>query len=110
MDTDDELENCDPEDEYFDPNDVQEELLDDGDLHMSSDDEQSINKNELVDHSIQAFFEHRAPVYSIALNSKIPHMAASGGGDDKSYLWNIQTGDIICPLGGIFYRNISAHR
>lgn len=89
--------------EFVDPADIQEELVDDGDAPMSDDENENIDgdvfEHEIPDDSIQGFFEHRSPVYSVEFNRAYPNLCASGGGDDKSYLWNCETGDVVYPLG-----------
>ncbi|KAL2911525.1 60S ribosomal subunit assembly or modification protein [Polyrhizophydium stewartii] len=52
-----------------------------------------------VDDSVQGFFDHREPVYAVSLHPSDPTLAASGGGDDRSYLWRIDTGDKVFDLG-----------
>ena len=50
---------------------------------------------ELVDDSIQGFFEHKAPVYTVSINPADESMVASGGGDDKVYIWDSKTGALL---------------
>jgi hypothetical protein len=103
---------------YIDENEIQEELMDDGDQPMSDPEDNDAEEDfageegeemdfarqiEVEDHSVQGFFEHKAPVYAIALNGKHPHMCASGGGDDKSYMWDITTGELIFQLAGFYW-------
>eukprot|EP00842_Homolaphlyctis_polyrhiza_P005308 jgi/Hompol1/5779/HPOL_004687-RA len=52
-----------------------------------------------VDDSVQGFFEHKEPVYAVALHPIDATLAATGGGDDRSYLWRIDTGDKVYDLG-----------
>jgi len=39
-------------------------------------------------------------VYSVALNPANQKQAVSGGGDDKSYIWDITEGEIVYTLDG----------
>jgi WD40 repeat protein len=39
------------------------------------------------------------PVFSVSFSPTNPFLAASGGGDDKSYLWSLETGQKIADLG-----------
>ncbi|KAI8075181.1 quinon protein alcohol dehydrogenase-like superfamily [Gongronella butleri] len=55
---------------------------------------------ELVDDSVQGFFEHGEPVYAIAMHPKDNSIVVSGGGDDKSYVWRATTGEKLYELGG----------
>ncbi|KAJ3123080.1 hypothetical protein HK098_002229 [Nowakowskiella sp. JEL0407] len=48
--------------------------------------------NDFVDDSIQGFFEHKEPVYTVSTHPN-NEIILSGGGDDKSYLWNINSGE-----------------
>ncbi|KAI9205088.1 WD40-repeat-containing domain protein [Polychytrium aggregatum] len=53
----------------------------------------------LVDDSIQGFFDHKEPVYTVALHPTQEHIVATGGGDDKSYLWRLDNGEKMFDLG-----------
>ncbi|KAJ2856271.1 60S ribosomal subunit assembly or modification protein [Coemansia erecta] len=39
----------------------------------------------LEDDSIQGFFTHKEPVFSISMHPKDPHLVVSGGGDDRAF-------------------------
>ncbi|CDS11806.1 hypothetical protein LRAMOSA11450 [Lichtheimia ramosa] len=67
------------------------------DVRPSADDE---NMMELADDSVQGFFDHREPVYAIAMHPKEPTIMVSGGGDDKSYIWRNDTGEMLYELSG----------
>ncbi|ORY92277.1 WD40-repeat-containing domain protein [Syncephalastrum racemosum] len=66
-------------------------------VRQSADDE---NMLELADDSVQGFFDHREPVYSVAIHPKDNDIAVSGGGDDKSYLWRLSNGEKIFEFTG----------
>lgn len=40
------------------------------------------------------------PVYSVHVCPTNPDLVASGGGDDKAFLWSAPTGDVIAELSG----------
>ncbi|KAJ3304261.1 hypothetical protein HDV03_002998 [Kappamyces sp. JEL0829] len=104
---DDDFDLHDMEDEvYLDDNEAAEELAvgEHGDEQFEMDEdvadgEQTGDQLEFNDDSIQGFFEHREPVFSVAFSPANPLVAVSGGGDDKSYLWSLETGDKIADLG-----------
>ncbi|KAJ3037651.1 hypothetical protein HDV00_001456 [Rhizophlyctis rosea] len=52
-----------------------------------------------VDDSVQGFFDHREAVFSVAIHPTQQHLVASGGGDDKCYLWRADTGEKVHELG-----------
>ncbi|KAI7863342.1 WD40-repeat-containing domain protein [Spinellus fusiger] len=95
-DIEDGLEPMEDEDEN-DYGEVQENPLEGYEMRPSADDE---NTMELADDSVQGFFEHGEPVYSIAVHPKESSIVASGGGDDKSYLWRADTGEKLFELSG----------
>lgn len=39
-------------------------------------------------------------VFAVALSPTNPDLAASGGGDDKAFLWNIRNGEKLHELKG----------
>ncbi|RKP09831.1 WD40-repeat-containing domain protein [Thamnocephalis sphaerospora] len=104
------------QDEFVGDDDV-EQVIDeaaDGDVHMddddNDDDEEAAHEGEasgaaddmeeFEDDSVQGFFAHKEPVYAIAAHPSIPYLAASGGGDDKAYLWRSDTGEQLFELAG----------
>jgi len=94
-------------DTYLDPSETYEEYADeehdhDEDHPMSDDEpdeEMGADEDEeiIVDDSIQGFFLHTSPIYSVDLHDTI---AATGGGDDLGYLWDITNGEMISKLEG----------
>jgi len=102
----DEQEGPDDQEIYIDPNDAEEEYAednnDDDDHPMSEDSaDEALDEEDLdevfTDDSIQGFFLHTSPVYSVALYENI---AATGGGDDLGFLWDITNGEMIMKLDG----------
>jgi ribosome assembly protein SQT1 len=102
----DDQEGPDEQDIYIDPNDAEEEYADehhaDDDQPMSEGDEddevEQMEDDEIfTDDSIQGFFLHTSPVYSVALHE---NYAVTGGGDDLGFLWDITNGEMIMKLDG----------
>ncbi|KAJ2723107.1 60S ribosomal subunit assembly or modification protein [Coemansia sp. Benny D115] len=52
----------------------------------------------LEDDSVQGFFLHKEPVFSVDLSPANQSLAVSGGGDDRAYLWDITTGETVAEL------------
>ncbi|KAJ3093068.1 hypothetical protein HK102_010973 [Quaeritorhiza haematococci] len=51
-----------------------------------------------VDDSVQGFFDHREPVYAVDIHPTQQHVVATGGGDDKAYLWRLDSGQKMYEL------------
>ena len=71
--------------------DGQEDAIDDG-MEYAMDGQ----IDEIVDDSVQGFFQHKDPIYSVRSKNTL---CISGGGNDKSFLWDISTGQLVAPLG-----------
>ncbi|KAJ3262276.1 hypothetical protein HK103_002689 [Boothiomyces macroporosus] len=84
--------------EAYDIPEYNEEEIKEMENEMDEDMGDEVQQIELEDDSIQGFFEHKDPVYSIALHPNNPLIAATGGGDDKSVLWKLDTGEKIADL------------
>jgi len=87
--------------EYIEDDDVFAEV-DQGDEPMDEgDDDAGSLGDEIVweDNSIQHFTSHEGPVYTIAVHPTAP-VAASGGGDDFGYIWDVTDGETIAKLTG----------
>jgi WD40 repeat protein len=68
---------------------------------MSQGEEEGEEEEELTDDSVQGFFKHQGPVYTVSLcGSSNPTLAVCGGGDDQAFLWNIETGEQHAHLSG----------
>ncbi|KAI9439977.1 ribosome biogenesis protein Sqt1 [Lactarius indigo] len=84
-----------------------EEYLEDGDVYAEVDqgdepmDEDEGVGDEIVweDNSIRHFPGHEGPVYAVAAHPIAP-VAASGGGDDFGYIWDVTNGETIVKLTG----------
>ncbi|KAJ3148670.1 hypothetical protein HDU89_004520 [Geranomyces variabilis] len=101
---------------YIDAEDATEEVYevggeapisDEDDNHMDLDEEEDEDDEDdedgepeapYVDDSVQAFTEHRQPVYAVAINPKQSNMVLTGGGDDQGYIWNAETGAKVYQL------------
>ena len=87
--------------EYIQDDDILAEV-DQGDEPMDEgDDEVGSLVDEIVweDNSVQQFTGHEGHVYAIAVHPTAP-VAASGGGDDVGYIWNLTDGETIVKLTG----------
>ncbi|GBC02923.1 hypothetical protein RclHR1_00490009 [Rhizophagus clarus] len=90
----------------------EEQILNDNNDAGSSMDEEEDERNEeqqdeienemieLKDDSLQGFFGHQDSVYAIDINPIDESIIVSGGGDDKSFLWNCDTGEQLSELLG----------
>ncbi|KAJ3258698.1 hypothetical protein HDU77_002183 [Chytriomyces hyalinus] len=94
-DFDEQLE-ADAEDYYGEQND------DDIDIDDPADDE---TEEEQGDDEVmvglkrvdteQGFFQHKEPVYTVSMRDNV---VVSGAGDDKAFVWNASTGEVIRQL------------
>lgn len=76
--------------------DVDEEELPDADDGGSDGEEGS----DVVDDSIHIFTGHTGELYTVACSPTDPTLVATGGGDDKGFLWKINQGDWTFALEG----------
>ncbi|KAJ1965775.1 60S ribosomal subunit assembly or modification protein [Dispira parvispora] len=67
---------------------------------LTFDDTDDQDMVELQDDSVQGFFAHGEPVYSVAMHPNNDVLVASGGGDDKAYLWRRDTGETCYTWDG----------
>lgn len=91
------------DEEYIQQDEIAEEynLADQPDF-VDEDEEPGIEQDrqyEFKDDSIQAFFEHKEPIYSVCFHPTNSIVVATGGGDDKSYVWAIDSGEKLFDLG-----------
>jgi WD40 repeat protein len=88
--------NIESEEVFIDESDIiQEVTVDDEDLpdaEEESDDE--------LDDSLHRFTGHEGEVYAVACSPTDNTLVATGGGDDKAFLWRINQGDWAAHLGG----------
>lgn len=94
-------------DQFIEPEDILEEVPDDGDHPMDEDGEDGEEpdggshamEGDEEDTSEQHFTEHQKSVFSISAHPTEP-LAASGGEDDLGYIWDITDGEIVTKLAG----------
>jgi WD40 repeat protein len=72
----------------------------DTDVDTGANDDAQSEGAELMDDSIQGFFKHEEPVYGVRASGRHDNIIASGGGDDKAYIWNADTGEQLFCLEG----------
>ncbi|KAH9039707.1 ribosome biogenesis protein Sqt1 [Lactarius hengduanensis] len=86
--------------EYLQDDDVYAEI-DQGDEPMDEDEDVGGLGDENIweDNSIRHFAGHEGPVYAVAAHPTAP-VAASGGGDDSGYIWDVTDGETIVKLTG----------
>ncbi|KAI8815607.1 quinon protein alcohol dehydrogenase-like superfamily [Fimicolochytrium jonesii] len=89
---------------FLDADDVAEEVYDDedcmdqGDGADEDEGEEGEDEEGYVDDSEGAFMQHGEPIYATAFHPTHPFLVLTGGGDDKSYLWRADTGDVLAQL------------
>ncbi|KAJ2450007.1 60S ribosomal subunit assembly or modification protein [Coemansia sp. RSA 2336] len=103
----------DVEETYVDENDIADVYDDqplDGNMDEEGMDEDGMDEDDvpegsspkdqvlMEDDSVQGFFAHKEPIFSIDLHPTRQNLAVSGGGDDKAYLWRIDTGEQVAEL------------
>lgn len=88
--------------EYINDGDVFVEIDQGDDEPMDEDDEDAGGVGDEIvweDNSIQQFTVHEGPVYAVSAHPTAP-VAASGGGDDFGYIWDVTDGETIVKLTG----------
>ncbi len=55
---------------------------------------------ELADDSVQGFFDHTDSVFAVSINPRDANIVATGGADDRAFLWDLRNGDRIAELAG----------
>ncbi|ORX80566.1 WD40 repeat-like protein [Basidiobolus meristosporus CBS 931.73] len=76
---------------------------DEADTEMAVDGGEGSSMQEeidFVDDSVQGFFTHKEPVYCVAFHPTEHHVVMTGGGDDKAYVWRIDTGEQVYEFAG----------
>lgn len=86
----------DDEPQMLNPDEAAEEIVDDGDVPMDSDDEGAqydaeAEEVELVNDSKAYFDKHSDSIFSIAAHPANPSLFLTGGGDDVGYIWTPDT-------------------
>jgi hypothetical protein len=65
-----------------------------------NDEKAEPNMVELLDDSVQGFFDHKDAVFAVAINPVNPTLVVCGGGDDRGFLFNTDNGERVAELGG----------
>ncbi|GLU00176.1 hypothetical protein SLE2022_175610 [Rubroshorea leprosula] len=83
---------------------IHEVTVDEEDLPDVEDEEHSDSENmgvdEEADDSMHIFTGHTGEIYAVTCSSTHPTLVATGGGDDKGFLWRIGEGDWASELQG----------
>ncbi|XP_010557952.1 PREDICTED: angio-associated migratory cell protein [Tarenaya hassleriana] len=83
---------------FLDESDIIHEVdVDDEDLPDADYDDEEFDEN---DDSIHTFTGHTGELYTVACSPTDPRLVATGGGDDKGFLWRIGHGDWAAELPG----------
>lgn len=90
--------------------DVEEEVVDTGDVDMTDDHDENLGQETLEEIQLQndssAHFDaHKDSIYCIAQHPKNNDIVATGGGDDVAYVWNCTPND--APVLPASYRSDS---
>jgi len=70
------------------------------DLEGNGEDEMAMDEDEGPNDSVAGFYGHTDAIYCVAINPVNEDMVATGGGDDKAYIWSATNGDRIHELLG----------
>jgi len=82
------------EDAIIDQEDIDEEVPEDEDVHMGSDEEnETIEEIQLQNDSAAHFDAHKDSIFCIAQHPLDPTIVATGGGDDVGYVWKCTPAD-----------------
>lgn len=81
--------NEDPEEVFVAPDEAAEEIIDDGDVPIDSDNEDDGETQEVLlqNDSVAYFDQHTDSIYALSTHPNDPAVFISGGGDDKAYIW-----------------------
>ncbi|CAN0896871.1 Angio-associated migratory cell protein [Linum grandiflorum] len=87
-------------DVYIDESDtLHEVILDDEDLpDVNDEDDEQAGYDE--DDSMHTFTGHTSELYAVACSPTDPLLVATGGGDDRGFLWKLGQGDWAAEFGG----------
>lgn len=89
-------------DVFIDESDIVDEVtIDEEDLPDAEDDTAfDAESDDGVDDSMHIFTGHTGELYTVACSPTNPQLVATGGGDDKGFLWKIGHGDWASELQG----------
>ncbi|KZF22957.1 WD40 repeat-like protein [Xylona heveae TC161] len=89
---DDETMDEEHQDVMLDAAEAGEEILQDDDAHMESDDDNedpsALQEIQLQNDSVAHFDTHKDSIFCIAQHPRLPDIVATGGGDDLAYVFN----------------------
>ncbi|KAF6149298.1 hypothetical protein GIB67_026154 [Kingdonia uniflora] len=86
---------------FIDEDDVLEEInIDEEDLPDATEEGGSDGDIDDVDDSVHLFTGHAGELYTVACSPKVAGLVATGGGDDRGFLWKIGQGDWHQELQG----------
>ncbi|XP_054822976.1 uncharacterized protein LOC129321280 [Prosopis cineraria] len=89
------------EEVFLDESDIiQEVALDNEDLPDADEEESDMEQVEEPDDSVHIFTGHSGELYAVACSPTDETLVATGGGDDKGFLWRIGQGDWASELQG----------
>lgn len=102
----------------LDASEAAEEIIDDGDAPMDSDDSDDDGDEhagedkieiDLVNHSAAYFDVHTDSVYALARHPTDQTLFVSGAGDDKGYLWKVVPESMTEPLHTEVVAELTGH-
>ena len=77
-------------DEDFDEDEDENEAGNSGRMEgIDEDEEQPPPREELPDDSLQTFDMHSDAIMSVAWNTAMPNMVATGSCDDRAFIWRV---------------------
>ncbi|ESK94637.1 ribosome biogenesis protein sqt1 [Moniliophthora roreri MCA 2997] len=101
--------NEDNSEQFIEQEEILAEIPLDGDHPMDEDEDDETGdilgemragpSSQSEDNSVQAFPNHQAAVFAVAVHPSEP-LAVSGGEDDLGYIWDITDGEVITKLSG----------
>lgn len=82
--------------------------IDDGNFSEAEDESETLEAQQQIeneqntpdDDSLISFEGHTDSVYCVKWHPLLPNLVASGGGDDKAFIWDSTTGKSVCELAG----------
>lgn len=83
-------------DEDFELNSSQMEDEDEDDPDVVEDED---DLEDIEDNSVSSFQKHTDSVYCVSTNPTNPLLVATGGGDDRAFIWSLQDSSVVAELG-----------
>ncbi|KAF7820574.1 angio-associated migratory cell protein [Senna tora] len=88
------------DDVFLDDSDIINEVVLDNEDLPDADDEFDMEQVEEPDDSVHIFTGHTGELYTVSCSPTDATLVATGGGDDKGFLWKIGQGDWASELQG----------